>query len=248
MCCSYSKLCCTQQDAHTTFEYCRRLPSTCNVLLCCLPAGACAVPPTLCNLYQHGGDLLYLQVSSCTATCTAAAVVFNTTPAPTASPACFLTSGSCCSAKLQRSRLTCVKVGPSHWALLLHLTACRPGHSRLLQAVHIICTAIRKHTSDTPALLLGSMLSMLGTLAHMYACAALQMLPGQVKWLTEQPMFFISGIWSSSLVKLYHFGAVKLGLVQGWWGSDGPKAVVCSSWHVNLKFVLFPATAWRHTW
>ncbi|WIA18085.1 hypothetical protein OEZ85_009566 [Tetradesmus obliquus] len=48
----------------------------------------------------------------------------------------------------------------------------------------------------------------------------LQMLPGQVKWLTEQPMFFISGIWSSSLVKLYHFGAVKLGLRHGWWGSD----------------------------
>jgi hypothetical protein len=51
--------------------------------------------------------------------------------------------------------------------------------------------------------------------------AVLQMLPGQVKWLTEQPMFFISGIWTSSLVKLYHFGAVKLGLVQGWKGSGG---------------------------
>lgn len=34
-------------------------------------------------------------------------------------------------------------------------------------------------------------------------------------------MFFISGIWTSSLYKLYHFGAVKLGLISNWKGSGG---------------------------
>jgi hypothetical protein len=58
----------------------------------------------------------------------------------------------------------------------------------------------------------------------------MQMMPGQVKWLTEQPMFLIGAIWTSSLVKLYHFGRVKLGLVQGWKGSGAaPAGRMCTA-------------------
>jgi hypothetical protein len=45
----------------------------------------------------------------------------------------------------------------------------------------------------------------------------LQMTPGSIKFLTEQPMFFITGIWSSSLVKLLHYSKVLLGR-QPWKG------------------------------
>jgi hypothetical protein len=45
----------------------------------------------------------------------------------------------------------------------------------------------------------------------------LQMTPGSIKFLTEQPMFFITGIWSSSLVKLHHYSKVLLGR-QRWKG------------------------------
>lgn len=47
----------------------------------------------------------------------------------------------------------------------------------------------------------------------------LQPTPGDIKFLTEQPMFFITGIWTSSLVKLYHYTAVLLGFRQ-WKGRD----------------------------
>jgi hypothetical protein len=66
----------------------------------------------------------------------------------------------------------------------------------------------------------------------------LQMLPGQVKWLTEQPMFFISGIWTSSLVKLYHFGAVRLGLVKGWKGAGEQQQQQQQQWDAALKSLM----------
>jgi hypothetical protein len=72
----------------------------------------------------------------------------------------------------------------------------------------------------------------------MLLCRVVQMMPGQVKWLTEQPMFFISGIWTSSLVKLYHFGRVKLGLEQGWKGSGGHSSASGKQRALALKLAL----------
>lgn len=53
------------------------------------------------------------------------------------------------------------------------------------------------------------------------------MTPGSIKFLTEQPMFFITGIWSSSLVKLLHYSKVLLGR-QPWKGRG-------ERWRVQLR-------------
>jgi hypothetical protein len=57
----------------------------------------------------------------------------------------------------------------------------------------------------------------------------LQMTPGSIKFLTEQPMFFITGIWSSSLVKLHHYGKVLLGMQK--WKGRGRRQLQNNAWH-----------------
>jgi hypothetical protein len=47
------------------------------------------------------------------------------------------------------------------------------------------------------------------------------MTPGDIKFLTEQPMFFITGIWTSSLIKLAHYTNVLLG--RKTWKGRGEK-------------------------
>lgn len=43
------------------------------------------------------------------------------------------------------------------------------------------------------------------------------MTPGSIKFLTEQPMLFVTGVWSSSIVKMVFYTKVLLGM-QKWKG------------------------------
>jgi len=63
---------------------------------------------------------------------------------------------------------------------------------------------------------------------------SLQPTPGDIKFLTEQPMFFITGIWTSSLVKLYHYTAVLLGFRQ-WKGRGEDKPHAATATNCNRK-------------
>jgi hypothetical protein len=59
-----------------------------------------------------------------------------------------------------------------------------------------------------------------------------QMTPGDIKFLTEQPMFFVTGIWTSSLIKLAHYTNVLLGRKA--WKGRGKGVCAIGSLHHSM--------------
>lgn len=204
------------QHAHGGTALLRVCTRVCVCVCCGLGAQIVPhIPPTLCNLYQHGGDLLYLQVIrvQCCSACGAHVRWATISTLHCCVRVCVGDSGPYTPAKASASPAPMPRpTAPTPvaqcvcCAVLLSSGVSTAGLHRAYSRQY----GRTKHTStvgpNSPRVL-----------AHMLPVHAMQMTPGSIKFLTEQPMFFITGIWSSSLVKLLHYSKVLLGW-QPWKG------------------------------